>query len=717
MSADEATKLVKGASADDAPFWAILHVNSLTAENLDVKIQLNSSSIPATRSMTTDYYIGGLETGSDELYAPSGFLTLQTMVYNYYAENVLKEPSLVTNFTYTPMPVKAYDAYSFLMYGAQLAPFITVLGYLYPVSQMAKRIVLEKELRIREAMLIMGLSEVIMYLAWTLIYMIAYTVTSLIMAILMRATYLKNTDFGYIFFILLFFSFSTIALSYAIAAVFSKSRLAAILSPIIYFVMAVPLFAMQSAPPSAQTGAMVLSPSAYAVGMSLLFRHELEGGAHAKELRFVNDDPNLLLVFVFLFFDIIIYLLLTVYFDLVIPKDWGTSRNPLFFIVDPIKYCFCRRRGDDEDCLEDGRAADGVFEPIDDADAAPVRIRGLRKKFKRGGQSFVAVNNLYWSLKEGDISVLLGHNGAGKSTTINLMTGMLAADRGDCVIYGESIVRNKRAARQNIGLCPQHNILWPALTVRQHLEYYAAIKGLRKREREAAVRMLLEGVDMVDKEDYPAKALSGGQKRKLSVGVAFVGRSRLIFLDEPTAGMDVGARRHTWGLLKKLSSRHTILLTTHFMDEADLLGNTMAIMSKGRMQCSGTNMFLKSKLGIGFVLTMSVVAHVDRRPIADVVTRFVPQAESLGSGAGEVAYRLPLSAKSTFPQLLTTIEDSERALGINAYSLSATTLEEIFLQIAEAEAEADTEHDAATAAEGASVVWNVDIVESAAARR
>ncbi|KAK7199514.1 ATP-binding cassette subfamily A, member 1 [Novymonas esmeraldas] len=208
-----------------------------------------------------------------------------------------------------------------------------------------------------------------------------------------------------------------------------------------------------------------------------------------------------------------------------------------------------------------------------------------------------------------------------------------------------------------------------------------------------------------------SKALSGGQKRKLSVAVAFVGGSRLVFLDEPTAGMDVGARRHTWALLKEMAKSHTILLTTHFMDEADLLGDRVAIMNKGRLQCSGSNMFLKSKLGVGFVLTMSVVSHARREPIEQMVRSFVPAAEAVGSGAGEVSYRLPMASKSAFPDLLSGVEAGIPALGINAYSLSATTLEEVFIKIAEGpESERDADELAAEEKAVASeAVWNVEI--------
>ncbi|KAH9599656.1 ABC transporter-like [Trypanosoma melophagium] len=415
-----------------------------------------------------------------------------------------------------------------------------------------------------------------------------------------------------------------------------------------------------------------------------------------------------------LLLDTVLYLLIMVYLDTVMPREWGTPKHPLFCILEPIRWCFSRGRHDDSEDQGDGRAPDGVFEEVEDEQNSAVRIAGLRKKFKHSRRSFLAVNNLYWSLREGEISVLLGHNGAGKSTTINMMTGMLQPDGGDCYVHGLSVRHQLSKVRQEIGFCPQHNILWPELTCREHLCYFAKIKGLKGARLEEAVERLLEAVDLQDKEHSRSSALSGGQKRKLSVGIAFVGESPLVFLDEPTAGMDVGARRHTWELLKRMSEFHTILLTTHYMDEADLLGHRIGIMSKGRLQCSGSSMFLKSKLGAGYLMTISVLAHADRQAMEELVRSHVESAESVGSGAGEIAFRLPMDKKDKFAGLLSDLETRGNSLGVCSYSLSVTTLEEIFIKIAEAasmQASSNGETESNTPVDAEQCVWNVNLIQ------
>lgn len=132
-----------------------------------------------------------------------------------------------------------------------------------------------------------------------------------------------------------------------------------------------------------------------------------------------------------------------------------------------------------------------------------------------------------------------------------------------------------------MGVCPQHDILFDDLTVREHLEMYANFKGMNSKDIQNAVDKVIEDVDLAVKQHDYAKNLSGGQKRRLSVAIAFIGGSKLIYLDEPTSGMDTSARRSIWEMLKKYKNNKIVVLTTHFMDEADFLGDRIAIMGEG----------------------------------------------------------------------------------------------------------------------------------------
>lgn len=153
---------------------------------------------------------------------------------------------------------------------------------------------------------------------------------------------------------------------------------------------------------------------------------------------------------------------------------------------------------------------------------------------------------------EDQITILLGHNGAGKTTTLNMLTGMFAPTSGTAFLNDHDIRMDIDEARKSLGLCPQHNILFDDLTVREHLIFFCRLKGINsKQDMDEEISKYVNLLDLSDKINALSKTLSGGQKRKLSIGVALCGNSKIVMLDEPTSGLDAGARRELWNLLIK----------------------------------------------------------------------------------------------------------------------------------------------------------------------
>ncbi len=175
-----------------------------------------------------------------------------------------------------------------------------------------------------------------------------------------------------------------------------------------------------------------------------------------------------------------------------------------------------------------------------------------------------------------------------------MLTGMLDITSGSATAYGHDIETEMDSIRKFMGVCPQHDILFENLTVKEHLEMFATFKGMKSEDIDNEVKKLIEDVDLVEKTDYLSSTLSGGQKRG----------SKLIYLDEPTSGMDTSARRYIWTMLKNYKSQRIVILTTHFMDEADFLGDRIGIMGEGKLICCGSSVFLKNKFGVGYNLTM-----------------------------------------------------------------------------------------------------------------
>jgi ATP-binding cassette subfamily A (ABC1) protein 3 len=682
--------VVKKEAEEQGSTWAAIIVNRLDTTGMNVALRLNGTSISQTSSVVLEYYSGGL--GGDEAfrqsYDHSGFLSLQKAISSYYITEIQRLP-LPTTPAFAPMPYPKYTNWIFIQIGASQGTFalFMVLAYLYPTSQLVKNIVKEKEMRIREAMLIMGLGTGTFYAAWFVTYAAMYFIGSLIAAIIMKVTFFDKDDFFAIFFLLYLFALSIIPLAGILSTFFNRSRVAALVAPIVFFVLSIPLFIINGVSLGVRSIFLIISPSCVTEGFTLLANHQQAGGMQSKDVFSSRDEINMITVFVMLIVDMVFYSLLAIYFDTIIPSEWGTRKGCCFCFTDAIAWCRRKSRGGlrDDANTEDARDPNGHFEIEESNNANPVRVQavGLVKEFQRGEETFLAVNNLHLHLRENEVSVLLGHNGAGKTTAINLLTSMLEIDKGDAIVYGKSVRHDNAAVRQMIGFCPQHNILWPELTCVQHLYFYAALKGVPRDEVETVADDMLRAVDLHEKRDEKSDNLSGGQKRKLSVAIAFIGGSKFVILDEPTAGMDVAARRFTWDLIKKMAPHRCVLLTTHYMDEADLLGDKISIMDKGRLRCEGSPMYLKHEYSVGYTVTLSVAHGVPHNDIINLFHSYIPEAKQQATGGEEMAFRVPMASAPKFPRLLAQLEDDGPQLGIRSYGITVTTLEDVFLRIVE----------------------------------
>ncbi|NWQ79779.1 ABCA3 protein, partial [Columbina picui] len=260
-----------------------------------------------------------------------------------------------------------------------------------------------------------------------------------------------------------------------------------------------------------------------------------------------------------------------------------------------------------------------------------------------------AVKDLTVNMYEGQITVLLGHNGAGKTTTLSMLTGLHSPTGGQAYINGYEISQDMVLIRRSLGLCPQHDVLFDNMTVEEHLHFYAGLKGYPPSKCPEEINHILRILNLEDKRHSLTKALSGGMKRKLSIGIALIGDSKatpvscvqVVMLDEPTSGMDPASRRATWDLLQQQRSNRTILLTTHFMDEADLLGDRIAIMAKGELQCCGSSLFLKRKYGAGYHMVMVKEPYCNLGEISRLICQYVPNATMESNAGAELSFILP----------------------------------------------------------------------------
>jgi len=314
---------------------------------------------------------------------------------------------------------------------------------------------------------------------------------------------------------------------------------------------------------------------------------------------------------------------------------------------------------------------------------AELRIINLRKRFFGGhGWSKYAVDGLSLNASEGSVLALLGHNGAGKTTTINVLTGLLRASSGDAILYGHNVSEEMEEIQRLIGVCPQNNILWEELTAREHMEIFAGIKNVPKESENEQIENALKSVLLLDVADKQSGKFSGGMKRRLSVAIASIGNPRVLYLDEPTTGLDPMSRREIWSSIQRMKKGRIIVLTTHSMEEADVLGDRVAIMSHGKLRCIGTSLHLKNKYGLGYRLNLVTLPFTQGK-VKELVIQMIAAAQLIAETGVNLMYGIRSQDLQQIIPFFQMIEQNQNNPNffIKDWGMSQTTLEEVFLKI------------------------------------
>ena len=317
--------------------------------------------------------------------------------------------------------------------------------------------------------------------------------------------------------------------------------------------------------------------------------------------------------------------------------------------------------------------------------AAPMLVlEHLRKQYGGAGGK-LAVRDLCLRVYAGECFGLLGVNGAGKSTTFGMLTGAVSPSSGDARLSGLSILSDQDALRQLVGFCPQHDALEAKLTPRETLRLYARIKGLPRREIEGEIDGLLRDLDLHMFASKQAGTLSGGNKRKLCVGIALIGAPRLVLLDEPSSGMDAASKRFLWAVIKRRTASCCTILTTHSMEECEALCGRIGVMVDGAMRCLGPIPSLKSRYGQGYKLDLRLDASrpmVDPSEIARLVAEGCPGAKVEESEPPCMTLTIPQHGGVALADIFAHLDGVRARCHVLECSLSQCTLEQIFLVMA-----------------------------------
>ncbi|RWS12308.1 hypothetical protein B4U79_09945 [Dinothrombium tinctorium] len=665
------------------------------SNNVSYSIHMNQDYLPSVYSLFGDKANcrPPLNNCPSLHYVESGFTIIQTAVdtvlMQIYAENMQLIVPKAHLFLYPKEEYKKTHNIS-----SYYAPLCLTFGFLILISTFTSYVVMEKEKKIKEAMLMMGLRVSAYWLSWIAIYFLKSFITvTLICAIFYLLNAFESGNILIIFILSLLYAYSLILMGMMLSPFFRKEKVASSVVSLltcVFGILPVLIVSIQKHIPNFVFWLLsLLSPTAFSFGIRALI---------STEISFEDDFKPIICPYsamVLLTFDIILYFFLAIYFDHVVPGEFGPRYSPFF--------CFNRSYWIKEtkkdlliDCennyLSDNADVEKIGEEWESKKA--INIVKITKEFKEKDKEVIAVDDFNLDIYEGQITAILGHNGAGKSTLINMITGTLPPTKGNVKLYNLNISKPAEVlrCREMLGVCLQQDILFDDLNAIEHLSFFAELKGLKLNVNEK-IEELLSAVGLSEDATTPCKNLSGGQKRKLCVCIALIGDPKIIILDEPSSGVDAYSRRNLWNLLRNYRENRVIILTTHFMDEADILADRKVIMVNGRLRCAGTSLFLKNRFGVGYHLKIVVTANEHKNFINELVFSEITNSKPEKSSPVEVSYMLPHAEVSKFHSLFTKIESfmNSAEAKVRSYGISMTTLEEVFLKLGE-----ETRHEASS---------------------
>eukprot|EP01029_Cantina_marsupialis_P001326 TRINITY_DN1110_c0_g1_i1.p1 TRINITY_DN1110_c0_g1~~TRINITY_DN1110_c0_g1_i1.p1 ORF type:complete len:1933 (+),score=502.60 TRINITY_DN1110_c0_g1_i1:91-5889(+) len=322
---------------------------------------------------------------------------------------------------------------------------------------------------------------------------------------------------------------------------------------------------------------------------------------------------------------------------------------------------------------------------------APIRVMDLTKIYKTKYETHKAVDNFNLCVDSDQCLGLLGPNGCGKTTTLNMLTGVLAPTNGRVWLDGVDALKNRQATTQNLGICPQFDAYWPNLTVTEHLKIFAAVKGVPEKIVKPWILKLLELIQLDGNPQHQrVGTLSGGQRRRLSLAIAMIGNPLSLLLDEPTTGLDPASKRAVWATVHRLrsSAKRSIILTTHEMEEVEALCSRVAMLVKGKLQCVGSPLELKRRYADGYQLDVRLRSKEMFAEFTKFVKSRCSTARVTFTQGENISFVLPMkeARSSVICRLFSDLQNTMLAqikLGVVEWNLSQAGLERVFLKTVE----------------------------------
>ncbi|ERE85390.1 ATP-binding cassette sub-family A member 12-like protein [Cricetulus griseus] len=683
-------------------------------------IRMSLKTAQTTRSIRTKIWAPGPHNSPshNQIYSRA-FIYLQDSIERAIIELQTGRNSQEVAVQVQAVPYPCFMKDNFLTSVSYSLPIVLMVAWVVFIAAFVKKLVYEKDLRLHEYMKMMGVNSCSHFFAWLIESVGFLLVTIAILIIILKFGNILPKTNGFILFLYFSdYSFSVIAMSYLISVFFNNTNIAALIGSLIYVIAFFPFIVLVTVEDELSYVIKVfmslLSPTAFSYASQYIARYEEQGVGLQWENMYkspVQDDTTsfgwlccLILADSFIYFFIAWYVrnvfpgtygMAAPWYFPVLPSYWkerfGCSEvkreksNGLMFTNIMMQNTNPSANKTSPDC-----AFPSNIEPEPKDLQVGVALHGVTKIYG----SKTAVQNLNLNFYEGHITSLLGPNGAGKTTTISMLTGLFGASAGTIFVYGKDIKTDLNTVRKNMGVCMQHDVLFSYLTTKEHLLLYGSIKvpHWTKKQLHEEVKRTLKDTGLYSHRHKRVGTLSGGMKRKLSISIALIGGSRVVILDEPSTGVDPCSRRSIWDVISKNKTARTIILSTHHLDEAEVLSDRIAFLEQGGLRCCGSPFYLKEAFGDGYHLTLTKKKspNLDTNAICDTVAvtamiqSHLPEAYLKEDIGGELVYVLPpfsTKVSGAYLSLLRALDKGMGKLNIGCYGISDTTVEEVFLNL------------------------------------
>ncbi|XP_039085717.1 ATP-binding cassette sub-family A member 6 [Hyaena hyaena] len=618
-------------------------------------------------------------------YWNGGFVTLQTAINAAIIQIATNHSVTEELMSVTAINMKTLPFIDSNLLQKEMFIFYCLL-YFFPFIHFLSLNVTKERKKCKDLMKMMGLQDSAFWLSWGLIYAGYIFIISIVITVVITSTQIIfMTGFMVILTLFFLYGLSLITLVFLMSVLLKKT----VLTNLVMFLLIVFWGGVGFAayyrqlPSSLEWILSICSPFTFSAGMSKIIHLD----STMNDVIFPDpsgDSYIMVATFSVLAFDALFYLALALYFDKILPCGNECHYSPLFFLN---SSCFQHQRTNNkviEKQIDPEHPSNDCFEPVapEFQGKEAIRIKNVKKEYTGKSGKTEALKDLLFDIYEGQITAILGHSGAGKSSLLNILNGSSAPTEGSVTIYNKNLseMQDLEEIRKITGVCPQCNVHFDILTVKENLRLFAKIKGIRPQEVEQEVQRILLELDIQNIQDNLAEHLSKGQKRKLTFGIAILGDPQILLLDEPTAGLDPFSRHRVWSFLKEHKAGRVILLSTNLMDEADLLADRKVIMSNGRLKCAGSSVFLKRKWGLGYHLSLYRNEICDPEKITSFINHYIPDAKLKTENKEKLVYTLPVERTNKFPDLFSGLEKCS-GQAVISYDISTSTLSDVFMKL------------------------------------